>query len=95
MASAKKQNAQRIVSSFIGNEADNTELLKKKKLLKYSPNIEYFINNSEEFLIAIVRTGEPKLNPVYRITDLKLIVILEHFAETVNGDIFFYKVPSH
>jgi hypothetical protein len=94
MASAKKQVARKIVSSFMGNEEENLELLKKKKLLKYSPNLEYFTNASEESLIAVVRTGEPKLNPVYRITDLKLILIIESYANMVGGEVYFYKVPK-
>lgn len=94
MASAKKQNARRIVSSFLGSESDNAELLSNKKLLRYSPNVEFFINSAEEYLVAIVRNGELKLNPVYRITDLKLIPIIESFAQTTNGEVLYYKVPA-
>ncbi len=93
MASAKRQRAEKITSSYLGSEADNEELLKQKRLLRYSPNVEFFTNTSDEYLIAIVKTGEPEGNPVYRITDLKLITIIESYAEVVGGITFYYKVP--
>jgi hypothetical protein len=91
--SAKRQVAKKITNSFLGNELDNTELLSKKRLLNYSPIVEFFINSSEESLVAVIKTGEEKFNPVYRITDLKLIAILESYAETTGGMVYFYKVP--
>jgi hypothetical protein len=93
MTSAKRQRAEKITSSYLGSEADNERLLKDKRLLRYSPNVEFFTNTSDEYLVAIVRTGEPDGNPVYRITDLKLIPIIEAFAEIVGGTTFYYKVP--
>ena len=92
--SAKKQKAKSIVSSFQGKESENKELLSKKKLLRYSPNMEYFINSSEEVLIAIVRGENPDQNPVYRITEFQLIGILEQFAHCTEGVVYFYKVPK-
>jgi len=95
MTSAKKQKAKKITSSFLGNEAENQELLSKKSLLKYSPNVELFVNASNESLIAVIRTSdELKSNPVYRITDIRLIGIIEAFAEASHGVIYFYKVPN-
>ena len=93
MTSAKRQRAEKITSSYLGSEADNERLLKDKRLLRYSPNVEFFTNTSDEYLVAIVRTGEPDGNPVYRITDLQLIPIIEAFAEIVGGTTFYYKVP--
>lgn len=93
MTSAKRQRAEKITSSYLGSEADNERLLKDKRLLRYSPNVEFFTNTSDEYLVAIVRTEEPDGNPVYRITDLKLIPIIEAFAEIVGGTTFYYKVP--
>lgn len=96
MDSAKKQKAEEIVNSFLGNEEENECLLRNKRLLRYSPNVEFFTNSSGEFLVAIVKSasGKPKNNPVYRITDLRLILILESFAETTGGFLVFYKVPN-
>jgi len=93
MKSAKKQRTEKITTSYLGSEEDNKELLKDKKLLRYSPNVEFFINTYSEFLVAIVRTGEPEGNPVYRITDLKLIPIIEAYADIVEGTTFYFKVP--
>lgn len=91
---AKKQAVKKITSSFLGDESSNQELLAKGKLLKFSPNVEFFTNTASEYLAAVVRTkGDAKNNPVYRITDVKLINIIESFAETVDGVVFYYKIP--
>jgi hypothetical protein len=96
MASAKKQKAKEIVASFMGDEERNKNLLQSKKTLQYSPNIEFFVNNSTEYLIAIVlmRPEDSKNNPVYRITDLELLDILESFAKTTGGIVTYYKLPK-
>lgn len=94
MDSAKKQKSKVITSSFLGSEAENADLLSKTKTLKYAPIVEFYSNIASEMLVAVVRTGKDKnVNPVYRITDIKLVYILEAFAEASGGKIYFYKVP--
>jgi hypothetical protein len=93
MKSAKKQRTEKITTSYLGSEEDNAETLKDKKLLKYSPNVEFFINTYSEYMVAIVRTGEPNQNPVYKVTDLRLIPIIEAYADVVGGTTFYFKVP--
>jgi len=93
MKSAKKQRTEKITTSYLGSEEDNVEILKDKKLLKYSPNVEFFINTYSEYMVAIVRTGEPDQNPVYKVTDLRLIPIIEAYADVVGGNTFYFKVP--
>lgn len=93
MKSAKKQMTDKITSAYLGNEEDpsNQKILQTKKVLKYSPNIEYFTNSSTESLVAIVRAGG-KSGILYKITDLKLIEILEAYTEGIEGVILYYKV---
>ena len=96
MGSAKKQDSKVITSSFLGSEDENQKLLSKKKILTYAPNVEFFMSSQTETLIAVVRMGngsDKTRNPVYRITDLRLVRILEAFAEASGGRIYFYKVP--
>ncbi len=95
MTPEKKQKAKKITSSFLGNEADNQKLLSQKNPLRYSPNVEFFVNAPNESLVAVIRSGEAlKDNPVYRITDIKLIRIIESFADATHGIIYYYKVPN-
>lgn len=92
--SATKQRNQ-IVNSFLGNEEENLALLRRGRIAYYDPSVEFFINSARECLVAVVRSLESDRsgNPVYRITNLKLLGVIEKFALATNGVVYYFKIP--
>lgn len=94
ISKASKLKAKQITQAFLGSQSDLEQEISKGRLATYAPELEIFIKRASEKLLAIVKTSDdPKLNPVYHVTNIEILDIVYRFERSTGGYAVFYKVP--